>query len=1026
MLALVLPYWAHVGSLLAPGFVPVLEFSGNPMNLNLKPPSLALRTALITLSIVVVCMALLGTYASTRLRASMERTTGEQQMSMVSFAASGIERALGERVHVLAALADLVDPALMADPVALQHFLDFHPSLAKLFSGGAFFVNQEGIAIASVPMSAHRQGVSFLDQAYMVTALRDGRLAISPPMIGKLIPHRIIVMATPVRGANGKILGAMVGVTDLDKPNFLDMIGAQRYGNTGTLALVSRNPVVVISAAGNTLPDHAGDWTPTLSDQWGNGLERSGVFVSSSGVELLSSAKSIDLTDWLLVAQVPTDEAFAAVRDMRNSMLFATLLFSVLAGVLTWWYLRRQWFPVFSAVGQLAQMADTSAPLRTLPTFGNPELGGLILGVNRVLQTLEQRETALQNSEAFRRAIFDSFKSQVAVLDCHGIITAVNAPWLRFTVENAALPNRGQGQYSSIGVDYLKICEAAVQVNDAVGSGVSAGIRAVLDGRQDSFTFDYPCHSPDEQRWFQTVVTPLGLPQGGAVVSHTNITERVQANQARFDMEERFVHFMQTLPAAAHIKDESGAYVYVNPYSQRMLGDANWRGKTAADYFEPVVATQCEASDAQVLRSGSSVFEEDIPGPDGELGSYQVNKFKISRADRPPLLGCISLDITQLKKTQAELTIAKAQADSANTAKSRFLAFASHDLRQPLSALSLFIHVLKTRIEPPNRELLAHIEACCASLSTLLSDLLDMSKLESGLVSPQLSRFPINLFLQELGQVYAAVAAEKGLQLRLRLNGYAELAGRTDRGLLTRMVGNFLANAIEHTSSGGVLLAIRHRQGRHWIEVWDSGSGMHPKQAQIIADEFSQSGSASSVRGGGLGLSMVAKTAALMGLKVRMRSRAGRGSVFAVEVPLIEWQADAPVAAQHETTRALRIGLVDDHDNARLALALTLEAAGHRVIAACSGPELLHQLGVQAPDLVIADNRLHAGETGLQVIEMARARFGADLPALVVSGDTDPGIESYLRDQGVALHLKPLRWAEMEGFLSSVSQRYDA
>ena len=993
------------------------------MSLTLKRPSLALRTALITLSIVVLCMALFGTYASTRLRASMERTTGEQQMSVVSFVASGIDQALDQRVQALEALAGLAGPALMTDPVALQQFLASRPGFIRLFSGGAFFANSQGVAIASVPLSVPRQGVSFLEQGYMQAALREGRATISPPMVGKLLPNRIFVMATPVRGANGKILGAIVGVTDLDKPNFLDMIGVQRYGKTGTFALVSRHPLTVISSGSKVLPEQAGNSASTSPEQYGDVREGSGVFVNAAGVELLSSAKNIGLADWFLVTQLPTDEAFEAVRDMRNSLLQATLLFSVLAGVLTWWYLRRQWFPMFAAVGQLAEMADASAPLRPLPTSGSKEVGGLIRGVNRVLQTLEQRETALKNSEAFRRAILDSVEAEVAVLDRRGIITAVNAPWLRFAAQNAAPPIQGQAPYSSSGVNYLKICEAAAPPSDDDGLPLGAGIRAVLDGRLDSFSFDYPCHSPQEERWFQTVVTPLKLPGGGAVVSHTNITERVQANLARFDMEERFAHFMQALPAAAHIKNESGAYVYANPYSQRLLGDAHWLGKTASHYFGPEVASQCQTSDAQALLTGTSVFEEDIPSPDGQMGTYQVNKFRITRANRPPLLGCISLDITQLKKTQAALTVAKAQADSANDAKSRFLAFASHDLRQPLSALSLFIHVLKARIEPQNRELMTQIEACCTSLSTLLTDLLDMSKLESGMVNPQFSLFPVNAFFQEIGGVYGAAAAEKGLQLRVRLNGFADLAARTDRGLLTRMVANFIANAIEHTSSGGVLLALRQRQGRYWIEVWDSGCGMHPKQAQVIADEFAQLSAARSVRGSGLGISMVAKTAALLGLKVRMCSRAGRGSVFAVEVPLLQWQATATAVMQHVTPCDLRIGLVDDHDSARLALALALEAVGHKVIAASSGPELFRQLGLQAPDVIIADNQLHAGETGLQVISRARDIFSPDLPAVVISGDTDPGMESSLRAQGVALLVKPVKWAEMEGFLRTLTRR---
>lgn len=988
-------------------------------------PSLALRTAGITMSVVVVCMALLGTYASTRLRASMERTTGEQQMSVVSFAASGIHLALAERMKALEGLADLVGPDLMADPVALQRFLEFRPVFTKLFSGGVFFANDQGVAIASMPPSVSRQGVSFLEHGYMVAALQEGRASISLPMIGKVVPHRIVVMATPVRGADGKILGALMGVIDLDKPNFLDLIGAQRYGKTGAFALLSRHPFAVIAAGNKALPANAGLWTQATAEQFGDGHESSGVFVNALGVEMLSSAKSIALTDWFLVAQLPTQEAFEAVRDMRDSMLLATLLFSVLAAVFTWWYLRRQWFPIFGAMGQLAKMADASTPLQALPTSGSQEIGPLIRSVNRLLQTLEQREAALKNSEVFRRAIFDSVKAEVAALDGNGVITAVNAPWLRFVEQITNPLDPGQTPYSSIGVNYLLICDTAVAAGEDDGAAVGAGIRSVLDGRQDSFSFEYPCHSPQEQRWFQTVVTPLKLPGGGAVVSHTDITERVQANLARFDMEERFTHFMQALPAAAHIKDESGAYVYVNPYSQRLLGDAHWQGKTAAHYFEPAVATQCHASDAQALLTGGSVVDEEIPGADGQLGTYQVHKFRINRFNKPPLLGCISLDITQLKNTQTALTVAKTQADAANKAKSRFLAFTSHDLRQPLSALSLFIHVLKPRIEPKNQELLARIEACCSSLSTLLTDLLDVSKLESGLVNPSASRFSMGTFLQDLGAVYGALATNKGLQLRLRLNGHGNLAAHTDRILLTRMVGNFLVNALAHTSVGGVLLSLRYQQGCHWIEVWDSGEGMHRTQSELVAQEFSQFSAESNLPGSGLGLTMVAKTAALLGLRVRMRSRLGRGSMFALELPLVQWQADVAVEPKPTAPQALRIGLVDDHDNARLALALALEAVGHQVIAASTGAQLLSHLGAQAPDLVIADNRLHAGETGLEVIQRARSLFGADLPALLISGNTDPGLARQLAAQGVGLRRKPLKWSEMESYLVEVSRRSD-
>ncbi len=629
--------------------------------------------------------------------------------------------------------------------------------------------------------------------------------------------------------------------------------------------------------------------------------------------------------------------------------------------------------------------------------------------------TLAQRQAALQDKEVLSQSILDSVQAEIAVLDRHGFIVAVNAPWLQFAQENEVATAPRQAPYSCIGVNYLAICDAALGDLDAPGAAdISLGIRAVLDGTKPRFMFDYPCHSPDEQRWFQTLVTPLQGLGAGVVVSHTNITEMVHANRARFETEERFAQFMQALPASASIKDSAGRYIYANPHAQRLMCSADWRGKRADELFAFDVATQCQMSDEQALESGSAVVEETISTGQGPAATYQTHKFKIVRFGHPDLLGGVSLDITELKNTQVALTRAKAQAESANNAKSRFLAYISHDVRQPLSALSLFIHVLKSRAEPQNRGLVAQIDACCASLSAMLTDVLDVSKLELELVKPQSTRFGVGAFLQELANVYAASAKEKNLRLRVRLNGYGLLTANTDRSLLTRMVGNFIANALEHTKSGGVLLALRHRDGRHWIEVWDTGAGMQAQQAELIAQEFSPSSAERSIRVGGLGLSIVAKSAALLGLLVHMRSRQGRGSVFAVEVPLVQRQDEDAPAAASAAAHALRIALVDSHDSARLALTFALEALGHDVHAASSGEALLRQLGDQAPDLIMTDNGLHTEGNGLQVIDLVRVAFGRQLPAVVVSGNTDPGFSTHLAQQGVALCLKPLKIPDLE------------
>lgn len=257
-------------------------------------------------------------------------------------------------------------------------------------------------------------------------------------------------------------------------------------------------------------------------------------------------------------------------------------------------------------------------------------------------------------------------------------------------------------------------------------------------------------------------------------------------------------------------------------------------------------------------------------------------------------------DLTESKQAQAALLAAMDSAEQANNAKSRFLAAASHDLRQPLFALTLYMGLLARRASPGEAELVASIVECADSLNDLLADLLDVSKLDAGVVAPKLSDFAVDELLDSLVSIHAGEAAQKGLYLRQR-RCCATL--RSDRQLLQRIVANFLANAIRYTDRGGVLVACRRRHGKRWIEVWDTGRGIPADQTALVFEEFVQFGDDTSRRGSGLGLAIAAKTAHLLGLQIVMRSRPGRGSVFAIELP---GEMAAIVAESPQTLSCLR------------------------------------------------------------------------------------------------------------------------
>lgn len=375
-------------------------------------------------------------------------------------------------------------------------------------------------------------------------------------------------------------------------------------------------------------------------------------------------------------------------------------------------------------------------------------------------------------------------------------------------------------------------------------------------------------------------------------------------------------------------------------------------------------------------------------------------------------------DITERQRKARLLQEAKAEADRANEAKSRFLAAASHDLRQPLAALSLYASLLRNAAALPanQRKLVANMQVCIDSLSELLSDLLDLSKLEAGVVAPMPSDFAISRVLESLATMHTPEAQAKGLGLRFRPS---LLTVRTDPVLLQRCLGNLVVNALRYTERGGVLVACRRRQGRLWVEVWDTGIGIAPDKTAEIFEEFRQLGGGAQSKGSGLGLAIVARTAALLGLRITVRSRPGRGSVFAIELPPGQAALAQPLLppAPAAPLRLRRIALVEDNDMLREIMAEALRFLDHEVLACATQSALLAELDAFAPDIVISDYRLTGNDNGVGVIAAVRARLGPEFAALLLTGDTDPQLLRAMVSRNIIVMHKPVELDALLAFL---------
>lgn len=371
----------------------------------------------------------------------------------------------------------------------------------------------------------------------------------------------------------------------------------------------------------------------------------------------------------------------------------------------------------------------------------------------------------------------------------------------------------------------------------------------------------------------------------------------------------------------------------------------------------------------------------------------------------------------------ADLFAQKEALAEANRGKTRFLAAASHDLRQPMQAVVLLVESLQERVhEPGVRRIVESIRTSVVAMSALLNELLDISRFDAGTVKPQRSAFPVAQVLDRVRSSFAYAAKQKNLTLRVRPSSAVI---ETDSILLYRILGNLLNNALRYTRKGGVVVGCRKRKDGLLIEVWDTGIGIPEDKFDDIFREFHQLANPQRDReqGLGLGLAIVERTGRLLGHPVQVRSRVGRGSVFSMVVPY----GDPSQVRMSERTRAadsldgLAVLVVEDENEIRGAMTVLLEGWGCRVAAAPSGAEVDAVLMKASfePHAILADYRLPGEETGIGVIGRLRMRF-PDAAGIVITGDIAPEVLSAAEAARLHLLHKPLRPARLRSLLGAI------
>jgi histidine kinase len=403
-----------------------------------------------------------------------------------------------------------------------------------------------------------------------------------------------------------------------------------------------------------------------------------------------------------------------------------------------------------------------------------------------------------------------------------------------------------------------------------------------------------------------------------------------------------------------------------------------------------------------------------LPGG-GYVTSYaDITTYKNAARDLRTLASTLE---QRIEERTRDLAVAKAEAERANRYKTRFVAAAVHDLLQPLNAARLYVGALR---EQGDDDLIDRIESALEAQDDLLASLLDISRLEAGVLAPRIGPVPMAPVLHDLARQFGILASARGLALRVVASGACV---DTDVLLLRRVLQNFLSNAIHYTPRGRVLLGCRRLATHLRIEVWDSGIGIPEGQRAAIFEEFRRldSGVNRDQRGAGLGLSIVDRIARLLDHPISLRSWPGRGSVFSIEVPLATTLAPTPAATPAEEASPLagvRVLCIDDERAARDATGALLRSWGCLVTSAGDAREAMRLADTDdAPQLVILDYQLGA-TLGPDLLPALRLRWGSAPPTILVSARNDADVRQRAVADGLRYLAKPIAPARLRAILS--------
>jgi len=967
--------------------------------------SLKTRVTLVALGIILIGIWSQVVYVNQILYKDMQRVLGEQQFSTVSLIAAEINTGLEERMRALEHAALMITPAILGNASSAQTFIERLPALAMMFNGGIFMLQHDGTAVADFPLSTGRRGLNFLDRKYASGALKDGKTTIGDPVMGKALRSMLFSIAVPIHNAKGNVIGALSGTIDLAKTNFLSRITDNSYGKMGGYLVIAPKirTIVFASDKKRILEALPAPGINPLIDRFVQGYEGTAVIVNPLGDEVLVSAKGIPVSGWYVVASLPTAEAFSPISAMQQRMLFATILLTLLAGGLTWWILKHQLAPMFTAVKMLAAFSKTDQTPQYLPIVSQDEIGELIGAFNRLLRTLGERENEIRENESKYRNLVEQAGDGFELLDTAGKYIDVNESTCRML-------GYTRDEMLRLGVTDIDPRKSHAQFVSEFKSMIGAS----------PVTFE-TVHRRKDGTEFPVEVTASIINiknEELAQVFTRDITERKQAEEALKESREQFRTVVEKSPFSMALVNMRGDIEYLNHkaietfgyFPQDIPNMARWWEQAYPDktYRDQVIKQWMDlVNEAFVHKHEIDKHEYRVTCKDGTVKTVVI--FGVWIGEKVLV---VFDDVTE-RKLLEEQSLRAQKLESIGTLAGGI----AHDFNNLLQGVFGYISLAKMTISDKANSIasLEHAEKALHQTVNLTNQLLTFSK--GGRPSKKV------IDLRPLIENSAKFMLS-GSRSDFRLNIPKDLwHAEADEGQIGQVFQNIVLNADQSMPMGGTVNITASNLAKSdealppgldkddyiLITVQDTGVGIPEQYLSKIFDPYFTT----KEKGSGLGLATSYSNMKNHGGMIDVKTKSGGGSSFMIYIPAaarLARQESPETPHRVSTSRKLRILVMDDDEVIRKISRKLIGALGHDVEVAEHGPAALEKyqsanISGHPFDIVILDLTIRGGMGGVETIQEL-LKVDPKVKAIVSSGYSDDMAAVNYLSQGFKASLK--------------------